>query len=366
MALPTLLLQLTALRAPVDRRAILSTAAAATASFQTQPAASAPAQGSVGARVEELKALEKRAERSGAAPTASEFWPGRLQGKPPPEPKVRLKDAAPPIVIFPGFGNDQIDYIAPNEQPREVGLVEALGRRGASQVAVVPIARTNWLNVAKGLSDPNFLIGKATADGPTYGWYVAAAKKTVEEAVAARRAAKPQADPRVVLVGHSAGGWLARALMVSAGEQWSRDNIRGLVTLGAPHLTPPPEATDQTRGTITDINTRMPGAYLSPEVFYVTVSSTKVVGAAEGDPAQRNGYTAYNLLLGRAEGVAGDGFVPREAAFLDGATTLTLDCYHSGGGADPWPLDDWYGAERNVDAWLGAVAERLAKQDAKA
>ena len=103
MTLPTLLLQLTALRAPIDRRAVLSTAAAATASF-----ASAPAQGSVGARVEELKALEKRAERSGAAPTAAEFWPGRLQGKPPPEPKVRLKDVAPPIVIFPGFGNDQI------------------------------------------------------------------------------------------------------------------------------------------------------------------------------------------------------------------------------------------------------------------
>ena len=33
---------------------------------------------------------------------------------------------------------------------------------------------------------------------------------------------------------------------------------------------------------------------------------------------------------------------------------LTLDCYHSGGNADPWPRDDWYGAERNVDAWLQA------------
>ena len=119
---------------------------------------------------------------------------------------------------------------------------------------------------------------------------------------------------------------------------------------------------------------------------------------------------------GEGQGVAGDGFVPSRAALLEGATQLaqhvdthraaawtrgaaawiravaawvnrvaawprwvvawtrrvviqqvirslhlfqyawshrlTLDCYHSGGSADPWPRDDWYGAERNVDAWL--------------
>ena len=44
------------------------------------------------------------------------------------------------------------------------------------------------------------------------------------------------------------------------------------------------------------------------------------------------------------------------------AKQLKLDCYHSGGAADPWPKDDWYGAERNVDAWMGAVAEALEKQ----
>ena len=57
-----------------------------------------------------------------------------------------------------------------------------------------------------------------------------------------------------------------------------------------------------------------------------------------------------------------DGFVPIDAAFLDGATTLTLNCFHSGGSADPWPLDDWYGAEANVDAWLEVVGRELAAQ----
>ena len=86
------------------------------------------------------------------------------------------------------------------------------------------------------------------------------------------------------------------------------------------------------------------------------IVSPGVAGAA------KNGFTAYRLVLGEGQGVAGDGFVPIDAAFLDGSTTLTLDCYHSGGSADPWPLDDWYGAERNVDSWLGAVAKELGAQ----
>ena len=84
--------------------------------------------------------------------------------------------------------------------------------------------------------------------------------------------------------------------------------------------------------------------------------------AEGGDASAKNAFTAYNLVLGKANGVEGDGFVPISAAFLDGATQLTLNCYHSGGSADPWAKDDWYGAERNVDAWLGAVSERLREQ----
>ena len=44
------------------------------------------------------------------------------------------------------------------------------------------------------------------------------------------------------------------------------------------------------------------------------------------------------------------------------AAQVTLGCFHSGGGADPWPKDNWYGAEANIDGWFGTVAEALAKQ----
>ena len=324
-----------------------------------QVARAAPPPGSVGARLEELKTLGTRVEQSGKA-EMPEFWPGRLQGKAPPTPKVALT-SAPPMVILPGFGNDQVDYISPNGLPEEVGLKATLARRGVREVSVVPINRVDWINVARGLGDISFLTGNAKIEGPAFSWYLRSAKETVEKAVQSR-SAESGGDSRCVLIGHSAGGWLARALCAAQGDEWVERNVRGIVTLGAPHATPPPGVPDQTR-TIADVNRRAPGAYYSSKgVFYVCVSSERVVGDENGDSSAKNGFTAYNLLLGQGAGVKGDGFVPISAAFLDGATQLTLDCYHSGGSADPWAKDDWYGAEANVDAWLGAVKERLTAQ----
>ena len=344
-----------AIRLPVVRRR--DAVALGAAAGLGQRAASAAESGSPAARLEELKTLGARAEQSQAKQTPA-FWPGRLEGQPPPTPRVVLKDA-PPIVILPGFGNDRVDYIAPNGLAEEVSLRAALTRRGVDSVPVVPIERKNWLNVAKGLSDPQFVAGNAQPEGPAFSWYVAKAKATVEQAVAAR-------GERVVLVGHSAGGWLARALLCVAGDAWALKNVRGVVTLGAPHATPPPSVADQTRGTIPNVNNRQPGAFYKKDgVFYVCVSSKRVIGDEAGDGAAKNGFTAYRLILGEGQGVAGDGFVPIEAAFLDGATTLTLNCFHSGGSADPWPLDDWYGAEANVDAWLEVVGRELAAQQRK-
>ena len=69
------------------------------------------------------------------------------------------------------------------------------------------------------------------------------------------------------------------------------------------------------------------------------------------------------MSVSSSERVMGAAAVPSEAATLEGAAVaLTLDCYHSGGSADAWPQDEWYGAERNVDAWLGRVAEQIDRQ----
>lgn len=69
-----------------------------------------------------------------------------------------------PVVICPGFGNDIIDYIAPLEQPEEVGFKSVLSRRGfdSDQIYIVPVKRSDWLKVGLGLFDiPGFYTGTA-------------------------------------------------------------------------------------------------------------------------------------------------------------------------------------------------------------
>lgn len=293
--------------------------------------------------------------------TEAEHWPGRLNGMPPPSPQVVLKDA-PPFVVLPGFGNAAVDYISPLGQPEEVGLAAALQRRGVNLVEVVPIDRSNWLNVLRGVLDINFLKGDAQPDGPAFDWYLQLARATVEGAVEALQQESSDIDARVVLLGHSAGGWLARALCLD--EEWAKKHVRGIVSVGAPQLGPPPDVPDQVRGTVTNLNLRAPGAHLPAPFFYVTVASGRIMGTLDAPPgsAEKTAYNSYQMVCGDGA-VAGDGIVPLSSAHLDGATQITLDCFHSI--AEPGtakPTDNWYAAEPVIDQWLGAVANELRWQ----
>ena len=147
-----LLAPASAIRLPVVRRRD-AVALGAAAGLHSQRAASAAESGSPAARLEELKTLGARAEQSQAKQTPA-FWPGRLEGQPPPTPRVVLKDA-PPIVILPGFGNDQVDYIAPNGLPEEVGLRAALTRLLSDAVpqAVSRTCVAHWATAAPKAGD---------------------------------------------------------------------------------------------------------------------------------------------------------------------------------------------------------------------
>lgn len=74
---------------------------------------------------------------------------------------------------------------------------------------------------------------------------------------------------QVDLVGHSAGGWLARAYLADEkyhGTQLPARAVRTLVTLGAPHLAPPkgvPGVFDATRGALDWLNGTYPGAHFA-------------------------------------------------------------------------------------------------------
>uniref|UniRef100_A0A7S4K5P4 GPI inositol-deacylase n=1 Tax=Odontella aurita TaxID=265563 RepID=A0A7S4K5P4_9STRA len=283
-----------------------------------------------------------------------------------------------PVVICPGFGNDEIDYVEPLKQPRDVGLVSALERRGFDPdlISIIPVKRTDWLRVAGGLLDLDFYTGNAKPTGGGYGWYVDRLKKTVD------MAHEESGGERVLLLGHSAGGWLARAAMGDGtwcpeGGIRTADRVRCLATVGAIHRTPEDASTCVTRGALGYTDSSYPGAYLSGEgIGYVSVGGDAIVGdnakiaavettdadelyAARGEgSASRVAFTSYESVCGQG-GVTGDGVVPLDWTRLEGARQIRLEgVVHSINEAGTTiPTDRWYGSEGIIDQWLPAVLE---------
>eukprot|EP00980_Cylindrotheca_fusiformis_P008243 scaffold1736_cov127-Cylindrotheca_fusiformis.AAC.57 len=299
---------------------------------------------------------------------------------------VPLVDAFCPVVICPGFGNDEIDYDEPLKQPKEVGLRSVLARRGfdPDQIYTVPVKRSDWIRVAGGLLDiPNFYTGNAKPTGLGYGWYIKRLKETVD------RAYEASDGERVILLAHSAGGWLARAAMGDGtwcDETGIRTNerIRCLATMGAIHFEPVDFATCVTRGALKSTNEMYPGAFLKDSgIGYVSIGGAAIMGdnskelepSTEADAlyanrgegsASRVAFSSYEAVCGKGD-VMGDGVVPFDWSQLDGARKIKLDgVLHSINEAGTTiPTDCWYGSERIVDSWLPVVLEEAGIQSSK-
>lgn len=262
----------------------------------------------------------------------------------------------PVFVILPGFGTASLDYINPNGRGVEKGLAAGLAKRGVTSY-VVPVQKGDWFKVAAGLLEPNFWKKKMLPDGRAYGWYLQKVRETVQEA------RKVEHVDKVVLCGHSAGGWLARAVLgtgtfdTQTGLQ-SGDAISCLVTLGAPHF---PGPTDMTFGALTYTSDAYPGAFLAPSgIKYVTVAGEairgqKIAGLPRKDPALR-AYNSYQFVCGEGE-LFGDGVVPVKSAHLSGALQITLP----GVTHDITSLETWYGADAAIDRWLPQTLRLINK-----
>lgn len=87
----------------------------------------------------------------------------------------------------------------------------------------------------------------------------------------------------VHIVGHSIGGWVARAWLAEGCSPTDRENVLSLTTLGTPNTGPPEDAggpwtaVDQTRGLLKSINARFPGAHVEG-VRYTSVAGTALEG----------------------------------------------------------------------------------------
>lgn len=120
------------------------------------------------------------------------------------------------ILILPGFAQSTSDYT------KEGSLAPNLIGRGGwkkEQIHALPVKRLDWLStIMHGMMDVDFvaaLMGMpgngAPPDRLPYLWYlrrVAKAIREIDESVKADHG--PDGSAKVILVGHSAGGWLAR------------------------------------------------------------------------------------------------------------------------------------------------------------
>jgi hypothetical protein len=283
------------------------------------------------------------------------------------------------LLILPGFGNDSSDYLL--EQTPQGSLVKSLLNRGwqNEQIYILPVKRPDWLQVfTSGLFDLQFWQGIAPPTRPSFRWYIKRIVDGVNEITNTNDSdgdtsnVNKRKPVKVVLIGHSAGGWLGRAAIGygSVGDDPNSfircidlTKVCGIVTLGTPNLPPPPDVMDMTRGALKLTSIQFPGAY-HDELFYLTVIGDAVQGVKQErkTPFERTSipgfaYNSYEAVCGDGEQI-GDGVVPMISGHLDGAVQINLDgIFHSIN--EP---DKWYGSDSVIDDWHQEMLHQIAQR----
>lgn len=229
-----------------------------------------------------------------------------------------------PAIILPGYLAGAIAY---------KDLEHTLNQQGIP-TTTVPIRWQDWLPTLGGRSVTPIL-------------------RQIDQAVCQAR--QETGATAVNLIGHSAGGWLARIYL---GEKpycihppdnqdcvWNaRAIVHTLITLGTPHTS----LERWTRKNLDFVNQTYPEAYY-PEVRYVCVAGKAILGARR--PGSWLAFNSYQLTCGNGN-CWGDGITPIAAAHLKGAENLVLE----GATHSPKPNRRWYGSPGLLEQWSHYLA----------
>ena len=226
-----------------------------------------------------------------------------------------------PTVILPGYFARYSEY---------QNLAKSLNQQGIP-TAIVPLRKRNWFPTLGGRS-------------------VVPIIRLIDQTV--KQVLEKHQVSQVNLIGHSAGGWIARIYLgekpynihsdVTDGEGvWKAHlQVAKLITLGTPHLS----QERWTKRNLDFVQNNYPGAFYA-DVNYICVAGKAIYGQQK--PGSWLAYNSYKLTCGQGE-CWGDGITPVSAAHLDGATNLTLEgVMHS-----PNSPDVWYGSPEVLSIWV--------------
>lgn len=153
------------------------------------------------------------------------------------------------------------------------------------------------------------------------------------------------------LIGHSAGGRVARAylghLPYNGVTYDGQRYVASLTTLGTAHTTYEVWVKDFAGV----VNQRYPGAFYS-HISYRSVAGRSVHGRRIGTVEEIIAFRSYEVSFGDGNQI-GDGIVPTHACYLEGAENIILE------GARHAPYNaprTWYGAPEVVPLWFEDVA----------
>jgi hypothetical protein len=240
----------------------------------------------------------------------------------------RIDEVAPSVLIIGGFMSSP---------PLYRGLRDLLLERGAADVLIAPI----WT--------PDWMLATARGQGPV----ATRAGRALLQASEASAASPASAGAPVLVVGHSAGGVIARILTAPepfAGRAMNGSGrIGAIVTLGSPHVMGDHAEAERPSETSRWAAEHVPGTLFAPRTGYLAVGSRAVVGDPDGDGKARTAYRFYGgVLEGTDDGpVEGDGLIPLASTLLPGAECIVFDDALHGF----FVAGAWYGDAEHVDAW---------------
>ncbi|NEO80203.1 lipase [Moorena sp. SIO4G3] len=227
-----------------------------------------------------------------------------------------------PTVILPGYFASASEYRDLEQSLQQLGIA----------ATTVPIRQQDWFPTLGGRSVVPIL-------------------RKIDQAV--KQQLEKNNTSQINLIGHSAGGWIARIYLGekpytihgdvtddSVGLWNAHSYISTLVTLGTPHLS----QERWTKRNLDFVNDNYPGAF-HQDVHYICVAGKAIYGK------RRLGswlaYNSYKLTCGEGN-CWGDGITPIAAAHLARATNITLDeVFHS-----PRRKGLWYGSPEVREAWV--------------